>query len=396
MKKRENQRKNKKTIIWGGGMLSLFMLVMTSILFSFPNIEQYQSFGAVVYDKESQIIGYVLHRYDEEKNKTREEYYNFQGKLIKYQDFEYETSGLLTHRSDYDPKSELLLKVSFVNKNGLLDQKKIQQKGKELEIQYSYVYDRAKTRVLSRLSQMGKNNGFQSTQEFSDKVTYQYLPNGKRVERYKKSGQQSGSEYQLNSAELYCYRGDGKETIQSILTLDSAQRPYKYIQYRYQDQKIQEVTVHQIQNQYFAWRGDCQNQKFPDNAMVLKNRFVYAYNSNPFQSFREKQLGYTPSIQNEVPQSSEPAYALEEDLALTKEDVQFYSSELQNTDKKIDKLSEELRNIKNGLFCPAGEAWIDEARECEEVDGIDQKNVDTHNIIFSQQETETETETESE
>ncbi|MDH4127793.1 MAG: hypothetical protein OEV44_03495 [Spirochaetota bacterium] len=251
--------------------------------YPFPNIDNYNFYGSITYTRNNFRLGYIINRYNELKQKIRQEVYDSEGKLIKYTTYNYDSNKLLIKLSEYNANRTLIKEVTFENKDSGPIKKTIKYQNKlSTNVDFEYAYYKNKLLyIIERYYYIDPKSGVTHDTIFK-KTLYTYKGKyEKLVEQFRKDIFAENKEYQLQSAEIYRYNSEDK--IIGILRLDSNRNPLKYHEYVYgNDGKIWKINIYRVKSSYYKWRGDFGN--LSKTKFYLNNFIVYEYDQDKFKS----------------------------------------------------------------------------------------------------------------
>ncbi len=272
-----------KSILW-----VIILVSLSNTLMSFPKIDSFGFYGSVVYTSDNRIEGYIINRYNKSEQKIRDEYYNSQGHLIKYNTFKYDSEENLLEESEYNKDKNLVESIQYENGLDHRKRKVVRSGGQTYSVDYEYGYYKDR-KIRQQIETTHYSTGYYRDRQQVRKTVYRYLRQGKLVEHYAINGASTSNNYQFQSAEVFRYFADGK--IAEILRLDQYKRPIKYFEYNYnRNAKIASIKVYKVNHYYFEWRGGIDN--FPKKNLVMKNSFIYEYSADRFNAFKSNQLAF--------------------------------------------------------------------------------------------------------
>ncbi len=273
--------------------------------FSFPEVDHYGYYGRISYSGNNYRLGYIINRYNDQRQKVREEIYDAQGGLIKYKTFEYGPLHLMTREAEYNRNQSLMKELIYKYKNGRVQQKIIKETGRHpLYVDFEYSYYR--NRLLYQLETFYYNTSLSNRRNnLIKKTVYTYKNvNEKLVEHYRKNGNNRSSRFIYYSAQLFKYNGEGR--IDGILLLDQDRRPTKYYEYRYKGyNKIWRINV------YKARLGSALSSRGLDDItkmdLSLKHTVIYEYKKDKFNLVKELNTPYLAVKEEPIEEKREPA-----------------------------------------------------------------------------------------
>ncbi|GMT49555.1 MAG: hypothetical protein IEMM0008_1094 [bacterium] len=270
-------------------LITLFLIALSNNLFSFPKIDSFGFYGSVVYTSDNRVEGYIINRYNRSEQKVRDEYYNSQGHLIKYNTFKYDSEDNLLEESEYNKDKNLVESIQYEMGLDQTKRKVVRSGGQTYYVDYEYSYYNDR-KIRQQIETTNYSTGYYRDRQRVKKTVYRYLRQGKMVEHYAING--ASTDYQFQSAEVFRYFADGK--IAEILRLDQYKRPVKYFEYSYnRNAKIASIKVYKVNHYYFEWRGGIRS--FPKKNLIMKNSFIYEYSADRFNRFKDNQLAFNSS-----------------------------------------------------------------------------------------------------
>ncbi len=270
-----------KSILW-----IILLVSLSNTLMSFPKIDSFGFYGSIVYTSDNRIEGYIINRYNKSEQKVRDEYYNQQGHLIKYNTFKYDSEDNLLEESEYNKDKNLVESIQYEIGQTYTKRKVVRSGGQTYYVDYEYSYYNNR-KIRQQIETTTYSTGYYRDRQQVKKTVYRYLRQGKLVEHYTKN--ESNRDFRLESAEIFRYFADGK--ISKILRLDQYKRPVKYFEYSYnRSAKIASIKVYKVNHYYFEWRGGIGN--FPKKNLIMKNSFIYEYSADRFNAFKNNQLAF--------------------------------------------------------------------------------------------------------
>ncbi len=316
----------------------ILTLIISSLAYSIPDVENDGYFGRITYSRYKQRLRFNIHRYNNEKQKSREEIYDSEGYLVKYKTFEYDPQNLLKMETEYNNEQKLTKKITYnYNKNGREYLRTISRPEKpDLYVESQYIYHR--NRILYHLQKYFYDKDNFNRKTLIKKTVYTYNNNSEKlVEHYRKESSEHSGKFIFKSAQIYKYNGQGR--ISGILVLNSNRYPVNYMEYIYnENNKIAKINIFKTKLKYRRW-----NRSYPKLSQLkfsIKHSIFYSYeiNDKRFSGVKQLKLKYEEIIKDDKKDDSKQDTIIKKDndntTIIIKPDSDI------NTDKKNDKKDE--------------------------------------------------------